>query len=147
MNYSIFHSPGVNARVAIAVDNENSRASIAFLAKGRSRRSDGTYVPRNPERRALFDRVCGEIGKQYDLTAVAASGGKSSEPTTWIRSDELFGCWTELLSVYRGSGNYRMDLEIDLNKGFNWTAKGVAFHLLLEPLEGVRAPKEVRWIR
>ena len=152
MSYTVYHLPGTDARVAIASDG--LRASVSFLAKGRSRKADRTYTKRNPERRALFLHVAGFLSGHSLRDAewvdragdvVASRGGPLASPVTRHSHDTPEEVRGALLRAHSGAGNYRIDLALDLHARLDAQTLAHAWGLL--PCEGVRAPKEVRWLR
>jgi len=152
MKYTVYQLPGTDARVAIAADGV--RAALAFLAKGRSRRADGSYTKRNPERRALFLHMAGKLSTQCstewpweDRTGdvVASKGGPSSAPVVRHSLDTPEQVQVALQKAHSAAGNYRLDLAVYLHASLD--ADTLASAWGLEPCPKARAPKDVRWLR
>ena len=143
MPYTIFKAPGIDARVAIAI--QGTLIAISLLAKGRSRKADRTYVLRNPERRALWLQVLESLRTNptiYVLFALRATrGGKSDSPIKRYSGINMDGA----RKAYSASGNYRYDLVID--SGVEYSLNDLTEHLGLVPDPTARPPKDVRWLR
>jgi len=140
--YTVFRLPGVNAGIAIATDG--TRATLALLAKGRTRKG-GVTVPRNPERRALWlhllPLLCADWNERMG-DVVATRGGKSTEPVVGHQAppDEA-----TLARLYTRAGNYRLDLHLTLHAPYSTDVLADALGLVERA--GARAPKPVRWLR
>ena len=142
MPYTIFKAPGIDARVAIAI--QGTLIAISLLAKGRSRKADGSYVLRNPERRALWLQVLDSLRNPtiYVLFALRATRGGRADSTTQHHSGAgMDGA----KKAYSASGNYRLDIVID--SGVEYSLEDLAEHLGLVPDPTARPPKGVRWLR
>lgn len=154
--YSLYERPGTDARVAIAT--KGNLVSLAFLAKGSGRRSDGTYRRRNPGRRALVDHVTTLLrfrmseGRVQSLAWVR--GGKAAQkgrtlPHLGFALDPSCDPWTRrnatdaLMAEYRRGGNYRFDAVLKMDRPVSVIE--AASLLRLSFVSTLRAPKDVRW--
>jgi hypothetical protein len=142
--YKVFILPGVDAGVAIATDGIH--ATLALLAKGRSRRG-GVTVPRNPQRRALWLHLAPQLCAPWDERCAdveAVRGGKADSPPMPILGTPV-NLRALLQRAYSASGNYRLDLALTLHSPM--TPAELASGLGLEEREGARPPRDIRWLR
>jgi hypothetical protein len=143
--YTVYQLPGTAAGVAIAT--KGTAATLALLAKGRSRNADKTYTLRNPERRALFAHILDHLTVARILRAT--KGGKADAPavTHDIPSQDasLPDAAAALTKAHSGAGNFRLDIALTLPTAM--TSDDLAAALGLAPKVGARAPKDVRWLR
>jgi len=146
--YTVYSVPGIDARVALAV--QGSRLAVSFLAKGRSRRADRTYTARNPERRALVNHLLEHwrsdptagFYRRSDERLIAVRYGRSDTPID-LELPQLVIEVAVALALSR-SGNYRLDLVFDL--GADYTLEDLSFGWGLSVVEGARLHGLVRWL-